>query len=482
MKKMIESTLSHLKKGKVTYGDVRVVRARAENLSAKNGKPDSISSTTDHGFGIRVIIDGCWGFASSSLINKDEMLRVADEAIAIAKTGAALKAKDVELAPQEPITDHWENKFKENPFDIPLAERMELILEASAQLEKAEKDVKYGEGFLAAFETDKTFASTEGSYITQRIIESGGGIVATAVGNDDIQTRSYPNSFRGNFGTTGYEFVREMDFLSEVERVASEAVQLIYAKPAKGQVTDIVIDGSQMALQVHESCGHPIELDRVMGSELSYAGGSFMQPKLLNELKYGSDIVNIVADATVEGGLGSFGYDDDGVPAQRAEIIKDGLFVNYITSREYAPVMGADVQSNGTNRADGWNRFPIIRMTNINLLPVDGTTEDLIAGVEKGLWLETNRAWSIDDLRVNFQFTTEFAREINGGKLGGVVKNATYTAITTDFWNKCDAIAGPEEWKMWGTPNCGKGQPGQTAHVGHGTSPARFRDIEIIGS
>ncbi|MCP4229743.1 MAG: TldD/PmbA family protein [bacterium] len=482
MKKIIEKTLNHLQAKKVTYGDIRVVRAKSENLAAKNGKPDSISSNSDHGFGIRVIVNGCWGFASSSHINEEEMLRVADEAVAIAETGAALKAKDVELAPQKPITAHWENAFKENPFDIPIAERMELILEASAELEKAEKDVKFGEGFLAAFETDKIFANTEGAYITQKITESGGGIVATAVGNDDIQTRSYPNSFRGNFGTTGYEFVREMDFLSQIERVASEAVQLIYAKPAQTQVTDIVIDGSQMALQIHESCGHPIELDRVMGSELSYAGGSFMQPGMLNELRYGSDIVNIVADATVEGGLGSFGYDDDGVPAQHTEIIKNGLFVDYITSREYAPVLGPKIQSNGTNRADGWNRIPIIRMTNINLMPVEGTTDDLIGGVESGLWLETNRAWSIDDLRSNFQFTTEFAREINGGELGDVVKNATYTAITTDFWNKCDAIAGPEEWKMWGTPNCGKGQPGQTAHVGHGTSPARFREIEIIGS
>ncbi len=482
MKKIIEETLEHLKGKKVSYGDIRVVRTNSENLSAKNGKPDSISSNSDFGFGIRVIVDGCWGFASSSQVGKDEMLRVADEAIAIAKTGAALKAHDVELAPQEPIVDHWENKYKENPFDIPIVERMELIIEASARLENAEKDVKFGEGFLAAFDTDKIFANTEGSYITQRLIESGGGIVATAVGNDDIQNRSYPNSFRGNFGTTGYEFVRKMDFLSQVDRVASEAVQLIYAKPAKNQVTDIVIDGSQMALQVHESCGHPIELDRVMGSELSYAGGSFMQPDLLNKLKYGSDIVNIVADATVEGGLGSFGYDDDGVPAQRTEIIKDGLFVNYITNREYAPVLGPKVQSNGTNLADGWNRIPIIRMSNINLLPVKGTREELIAGVDKGLWLETNRAWSIDDRRVNFQFTTEFAREIDGGKLGDVVKNATYTAITTDFWNNCDGIGGPEEWQMWGTPNCGKGQPGQTAHVGHGTSPARFRNIQIIGS
>ncbi|UCE26917.1 MAG: TldD/PmbA family protein [Candidatus Coatesbacteria bacterium] len=479
MKDIINDVLDYLKTKHVSYGDVRVVREKSENFHAKNGHPENISANSSDGFGVRVIVDGAWGFASSSRITKDEMHRIADEAVGIAKTSARFKTDDVTLAPQEPVIDDWENPYDEDPFSVPMNERMDLLVDASERILDAEEEVKIAEGFMSFFFTDKVFANTEGAFVTQRLTESGGGITATAVGEDDVQTRSYPNSFRGNFGAVGYEAIREMDVLAQCERVAAEAVQLLKAKVCPTRVTDIVIDGTMMALQVHESCGHPSELDRVLGMEASYAGGSFLQPDLLGNFKYGSDIVNIVGDATAPGGLGTFGYDDDGVPAQRFDIIKDGVFVGYLSNRETAPALGPDARSTGANRADGWNRIPLVRMTNINLLPGEGTLEELIAGIDDGLYLETNRAWSIDDKRVNFQFTTEWAREIKNGKLGDPVKNATYTAKTTDFWNACDAIGGPEEWAMWGTPNCGKGEPSQTMHVGHGTSPARFRGIQV---
>jgi TldD protein len=479
MKNDINDVLDYLKTKGVSYGDVRVVREKSENFQAKNGHPENISANSSDGFGIRVIADGAWGFASSSRITKKEMHRIADEAMGIAKSSARFKIDDVTLAPQEPVVDDWENEYQEDPFSVPMAERMDLLVEASKLMLDAEKDIKIAEGFMSFFYTDKVFASTEGAYITQKITESGGGITATAVNEDDIQTRSYPNSFRGNFGTVGYEIIRDMDLLAHCERVSSEAVQLLKAKVCPTKATDLVIDGTMMALQIHESCGHPSELDRVLGMEASYAGGSFLQPELLGNLKYGSDIVNIVGDATAAGGLGAFSYDDEGVPARCFDIIKDGVFVGYLSNRETAPALGPDGRSTGANRADGWNRIPLVRMTNINLLPGEGTLEELIAGVDDGLYLETNRAWSIDDKRVNFQFTTEWAREIKNGKLGDPVKNATYTAKTTEFWNACDAIGGPEEWALWGTPNCGKGEPSQIMHVGHGTSPARFRGIQV---
>jgi TldD protein len=237
------------------------------------------------------------------------------------------------------------------------------------------------------------------------------------------------------------------------------------------------LDGSQLALQVHESIGHPIELDRILGSEASYAGTSFVKPEMVGDFQYGSDRVNIVADATIAGGLGTFGFDDEGVRAQRVPIISRGRLVNLLTSRETAPILGKE--SNGTMRADGWNRLPLIRMTNINLEPGDWTLEQMIADTEDGLFLSTNRSWSIDDQRINFQFGTEIGWEIKGGKLGTMVKNPTYTGITPQFWNSCDAVANRERWQMWGTPNCGKGEPGQVAHVGHGTSPARFRNVRV---
>jgi TldD protein len=238
-------------------------------------------------------------------------------------------------------------------------------------------------------------------------------------------------------------------------------------------------------LQVHESCGHPIELDRVFGTEASYAGTSFLTPDKYNTLRYGSDIVNLTADATIPGGLGTFGWDDEGVPAQRVPIVRDGIFRGYLTSRETAQQLreivgdGAPEASGGAMRADGWNRIPLIRMTNVNLEPGEWEFDDLIADTDDGIYMELNKSWSIDDKRLNFQFGTEIAYEIRSGKMGRMLKNATYTGITPQFWGSCDAICNENHWRVWGTPNCGKGQPGQVAHTGHGAAPARFRNVQV---
>lgn len=337
--------------------------------------------------------------------------------------------------------------------------------------------MKISQVFVSAFYTDKTFASTEGAYLTQHITECGGGLAGTAIENGQIQVRSYPNSFRGNFGTAGYEYIEEMDLAGNAHRVAEEVAELIKAPPCPAGRRTIIIDGPQLGLQVHESIGHAIELDRILGMEASYAGTSFVSPEMLGKFKYGADIVNVVADATVPGGLGSFGYDDEGVKAARTPIITRGTLVGLLTSRQTAQAIGQ--RSNGTMRADGSARIPLIRMTNINLEPGSGTLADLIADTKDGLLLSVNRSWSIDDRRVNFQFGTELAREIKNGKLGTMYQNPTYTGITPEFWGSCDAICGPGEWHMWGTPNCGKGEPSQTAHVGHGTAPARFRNVQV---
>jgi TldD protein len=481
MKQLLGDVLDLLRAQGASYGDVRVVRKTAETLEAKDGHPVSCLASTSAGFGVRVIADGAWGFAASSRLERDEMLRVAAEAVAVARASARFKTHDVVLAPQEPVVGSWAGPAAEDPFAVPLEERMDLLVRASAEL-KREKGVQVGEGFLQFWLTEKTFASTEGAYVEQKITESGGGIVATAVSAGDIQTRSYPNSFRGNFATAGYEFVRALDLLAHAPRVAAEAVELLTAVPCPTLETTLVIGGSQLALQIHESCGHPIELDRVLGSEASYAGMSFLTLEKRGNFRYGSPLVNVVADATVPGGLGSFGYDDEGVPARRTAIVKEGIFVDYLTNRETAPVLGPDTRSNGTARAQSWSNIPIIRMTNINLLPGASSLAEMLATTADGLFLDTNRSWSIDDRRINFQFTAEYGRLIKDGKLGAVVKNPTYTGKTPAFWGSCDAIAGESEWQMWGTPNCGKGQPGQSAHVGHGCAPARFRKVKIQGT
>jgi TldD protein len=404
------------------------------------------------------------------------METVFGRALKIAKASSKAKGEDVLLSASSPVIARYETPVALDPLEVSLEKKLELLLGAEEIIRKKNR-VKISEAFMAAYKTEKTFASTEGSYIEQKIIDCGAGIAATAIEGAEVQVRSYPNSFRGNFATKGYEWIESLALRDHAERVARESVELLSAKPCPSKVTTLILDNSQMALQIHESIGHPIELDRILGAEASYAGTSFVNTEKLGSFRYGSEIVNVVADATSPGGLGTFGYDDEGVEAQRVPIISRGILLNLLTSRETAPRLGQ--KSNGTMRADGWDRIPLIRMTNINLEPGEWTLENMIADTEEGLFLSTNRSWSIDDKRINFQFGTEIGWEIRGGKLGEMVKNPTYTGITPRFWNSCDAIANRDHWSMWGTPNCGKGEPGQVAHVGHGAAPARFRNVQV---
>jgi TldD protein len=304
--------------------------------------------------------------------------------------------------------------------------------------------------------------------------------VATSFGANEIQKRSYPNSFGGQHTLQGYELVEAMDLAGQATRVGEEAVALHHAEQCPEGTGTIVLAGNQRGLQIHESVGHPIELDRVLGMEANFAGMSFLTIDKLRKLRYGSDIVNAVADARLEHGpgLGSFGYDDEGVPAQCTPIISNGLFTGYLSDRETALAIG-EKRSGGTSRTESWNRLPMIRMTNVSLLPGTWKYEDLIADTDDAILMDTNRSWSIDDRRYHFQFSTEIGWEIKGGKKGKMLKNPSYSGITTEFWGSCDAICSRDYWTLWGTPNCGKGQPMQTMGTGHGASPARFRNVKI---
>jgi len=469
-------TACDMLEGRVEYGDVRVVESRDESYVVKNGKVESVSSSSDLGFGVRVLVDGCWGFAASSALTKDEAVKVVKQAIDIAKASSTVRGERVKLDKSSPSVSSYRSEFAKDPFEIPTSEKIELLLNADSEMRK-EKGVKVSRATMSFQKTDKVFSSTEGALIDQSFTESGAGISALAVKEGDVQIRSYPTSFGGNYANRGYEFVLAMDLVGNAPRVAEEAVKLLSARECPKGVTTVILESAQLALQIHESIGHPIELDRVLGTEASYAGTSFVTMDKLKSFRYGSDLVNVYADAEVKGGLGSFGFDDEGVPGQRTPVIEKGMFKGYLSSRETAPVLG--VNSSGAMRADGWNRIPLIRMTNINLEPGDWRFDDLIADTEDGLFLATNKSWSIDDKRLNFQFGTEAAYAIKNGKLGEIYKNAVYTGITPDFWASCDAICDADHWQLWGVPNCGKGQPGQTAHVGHGASPARFRNIRV---
>ncbi len=476
MKQWMEDILGSARLRGVDYADIRTVRHQFEEIEVKNGKVEALTRDEDLGFGIRLLCQGSWGFACSSKVAKSEMESVLGRALKIARASSKVRAREIRFSPILPTVDRYKTHYATDPFQVSTDRKLNLLLGAEEILRKNKK-VRISEAFMDCFKTEKTFASTEGSYIEQEIVECGAGISATAIEGEEVQVRSYPNSFRGNFGTRGFEWIEKLGLQDHASRVAEEAEQLLYAKPCPSKITTLVLDSSQLALQVHESIGHPIELDRILGTEASYAGTSFLQPSMVGQFRYASDRVNIFADATVPGGLGTFGYDDEGIKAQRVPIISEGILVNLLTSRETAHHVGKE--SNGTMRADGWNRIPLIRMTNINLEPGEWNLEDIIEDTEEGILLSTNRSWSIDDKRINFQFGTEIGWQIKKGKLGEMVKNPTYTGITPAFWNACDAVANRESWQMWGTPNCGKGEPGQVAHVGHGASPARFRNVQV---
>jgi TldD protein len=456
------------------YADVRVEHKELQTIAVKNGTVEAITDEQSQGFGIRVLVEGAWGFASSSQMTSQEIDRIAQLAVSIARASVLAKRRAVRLGSPVKTVGSYRTMVTRDPFSVSLDEKIKLLLEADRNMHTV-AGIAVAEGSLECQRLQKLFASSEGSLVEQTLVETGGGIEALAVGDDEAQKRSYPNSFGRHQGTTGFELIERLDLAGNAQRIAEEAVQLVSARQCPSGETTIILDPTQTALQVHESCGHPIELDRVFGMEASYAGTSFLTLEKRGSFRYGSDQVSIVADATVPGGLGTFGFDDEGIAARRTVIVDRGVFKNYLTSRETATELGE--VSNGTMRADGWNRIPLIRMTNINLEPGPWRFEELIADTDEGIYFQTNKSWSIDDKRLNFQFGTEIAWEIKQGKLGAILKNATYTGITPHFWGSCDAVC--REWEVWGTPNCGKGQPSQTAHVGHGAAATRFRNVQV---
>ena len=476
MKDHLKAAMDHLKRKGVEYADARRVRTEQQVLVVKNGQIETASDNVSEGFGIRVLLDGAWGFSSSSTLTPDRVIQVADEALAIAAASAKLQDSKVVLDGQEPVVDTYRTAYEVDPFSIGLTEKLGILTSACESMRRA-PDVRIATASMLSWRTEKLFVSTTGSEIEQFIMETGGGIAATAMGDGERQTRSYPASFRGDYATSGFEFTRSLDLAGNAERIGREACELLRAPECPAKKTALIIGGSQLALQVHESCGHPIELDRVFGTEASYAGTSFLTVDKLGEFRYGSEIVNIVQDATAPRGLGTFGYDDEGVPAQRTDVVRDGIFAGYLMSRETAPRIG--LRSNGAMRADGWNRIPLVRMTNVNLLPGEGSVDDIVADTKDGVYVDSNKSWSIDQRRLNFQFGCEVAWEIKDGKKTRMLKNPVYTGITPEFWGGCDAVAGEDDWHIWGIPSCGKGEPGQSAHVGHGVAPARFRNVEV---
>ncbi len=464
-----------------SLAEARIVDERSRSLATKNGKLGAASDSESLGIGIRVIADGGFGFAATDVLTREGIQSCAARAVEIAKASARVKSQELRLVDEPAHKADWSAPCKIDPFSISIEKNLELLFAIDAEMRKT-KGVTLAEASMNFRRYEQWFYSTEGSEIHQVFTTTGAGYTAYSFEGSEIQKRSYPNSYGGQYQNKGYELIEELRLLEHAGEIAEQAVALHSADQCPEGKFDLILDSDQLSLQIHESIGHPIELDRVLGMEANFAGTSFLTLDKLNHLQYGSDIVNVVADARESHGpgLGTFAYDDEGVAAQCTPIITNGRFTGYLSSRDTAPAIGAK-RSGGCLRAEGWARLPIVRMTNVSILPGETplSLEELIASTEHGVLMQTNKSWSIDDKRYNFQFGCEMGWEIVGGKRGRMLKNPSYSGITTEFWNSMDAICSRDEWRLWGTPNCGKGQPQQVMGTGHGAAPARFRGIAV---
>jgi TldD protein len=457
------------------YADARVVVARNETIRVRNGQVESIDRSETAGVGVRALIGSSWGFYATADLTNRAAGEAGARAAAVARASAMVAGAPLELAAVPVAEAEYETPHDEPPFDVPLTEKVDLLVGITDEMEQV-NGVALATATLSFWDTDKWFVSSQGHRIHQHLVESGGGFDATAIGDRETQRRSFPQSF-GQYETGGYEVIRRWDFAGNAPRIAEEAAALLAADECPEGEKQLILEGSQLALQIHESVGHAIELDRILGWEAAFAGTSHLELPKLNEHRYGSELMQITADATLPGALGTFGFDDEGTPAQRVPIVVDGVWVGVLSGRDSAAQAG--LPPGGMVRGDGFNRLPMVRMTNVGILPGDGPLEEIVSDTKDGIYMATNRSWSIDDRRLNFQFGTEIGWEVKNGKLGRMLKNPTYTGITPLFWAQLDRLAGEDEWVHWGTPNCGKGQPMQVAHTGHSAPPGRFANVRV---
>jgi TldD protein len=454
------------------YADARVMYRRTEAMDARNGEIEELGQTEDAGVGVRALVGSSWGFFAAADLTEAAARTAGETAAAIAAASATVAGPAVDLVASPATTASWTTIALVDPLAVPMSEKGDLLVDVTATMRAAGAD--QAEAMYRIWDTRKWFVSSEGHRIDQHIRECGAGMSAIVIGDGETQRRSYP-SYRGQYGTRGWELVRDLDLPAHAEQVTDEAKALLTAPPCPAGTTTVILGSEQMALQIHESVGHAIELDRILGWEAAFAGTSWLDLAQLGSLRYGSDLMNITIDPTVPGALGSFGYDDEGTPAQARDAVRDGIWVGVLAGRDSAAMAGLDY--GGSVRADGWARLPMVRMTNVGLRPGPHSLEEMIASTEDGILMDLNRSWSIDDRRLNFQFGCEIGWEIKKGRLGRMIKNPTYTGIGPRFWRSMDMVG--DTAVPWGTPNCGKGQPGQIGHTGHPAPAARFTNVRV---
>ena len=456
--------------------EARFVWRREQRLATRLGQVDELGDDEAEGVGVRVRAGAAWGFASTHDLSRTGLERSLARAVAVARAAPPGPASG--LTPIVPARGHWAGPCRQDPFTVSLEDKLELLERADLALQGDPRIARTG-ATLRSVRTRTAFASSEGAACTQEHTTCGAGVEAIATRDGEVQQRSYPGRHGAGTVAGGFEQATDLRLAEHAPRVSEEAVALLSAPACAPGTGTIVLDGEQMALQLHESIGHALELDRMQGGEAAYAGTSWVSPSDLGSLTYGAPGLAVTADATLPGGLGSFGWDDEGVAARRLELIRGGVLLEALSSRESAAAAGLDA-SGGCMRADGPSRQPIVRMTNVSFEPgTAGTLEELIADTDDGIYMETNRSWSIDDRRLHFQFACELGREIRDGELRGLVRNPAYAGVTPRFWASLDGVCSAPEWRLWGVLNCGKGEPGQRMQVSHGTAPARFRGVSV---
>jgi TldD protein len=453
------------------YADARVMHRRYEAMAARNGAVEDLVQREDAGIGVRALVGSGWGFFAVPDLSDAAVRQAGHQAAEIAAASARVAGAPTELVAGQPSTGSWASECEIDPLGVALSEKGDLMVRTTGTIRENGADL--AEGLYQIWDTSKWLVSSEGHRVDQHIRESGAGISATAIGDGETQRRTYPAA-RGQYGTRGWELVDELDLDAHTVRIAEEARGLLSAPPCPAGETTLILGAEQLALQIHESVGHAIELDRILGWEAAFAGTSWLDLAQLGALQFGSALMNITIDPTIPGALGSFGFDDEGTPAAPRDAVREGRWVGVLAGRDSAAVAGLDY--GGSVRADGWARLPMVRMTNVGLEPGPHTFDEIVAATDDGIFMDTNRSW-IDDRRLNFQFGCEVGYEVKNGKLGRMFRNPTYTGIGPQFWRSMDMLS--SEIVPWGTPNCGKGQPGQVGHTGHPAAPARFRNVRV---
>jgi len=477
---LADVALSTAKRLGVTYADIRINRYRNESIATREQQVQNVSRGQNFGFGVRVLYKGTWGFASSRSVTPADARRITQQAVEIARANSVYQRKPISLVPVEKVVTSWKSAFEKDPFEVAIDDKIQFLLSLNESAMKTQ-GVNFVNSFMSFVNEQKFYASTDGSRVEQYIIRINPSFTVTAVNraNGDFQSRNA----LGGPQSMGYEYIEKYDWKREAQQAGEEAVMKLKAKAIDPGKYDLVLHPSHLWLTIHESVGHPTELDRSLWMEANYAGTSFLTPDKIGKLQFASKIMNFVADRTQPAGLATVGYDDEGVPAQRWHLIKDGVFVDWQTTRDLAAMTGQK-KSYGCNHGDSWGSISFPRMPNVSLQPGPDNTslDDLIAGVEKGILIYGDGSYSIDQQRYNFQFGGQVFWEIKNGKRGEMLRDVAYQSRTTDFWNSCDGLGGQATYELGGTFSDGKGEPGQSNAVSHGCPVARFRQVNVLNT